>query len=260
MSGGRHSGEPPSAPASEPLIMICYRREDSAAVTGRIYDRLIQHFGKTAIFKDVDSIPLGVDFREHLERVVVRSAALVVVIGDKWLERGGPGGVRRLDDPADIVRIEIESALNRGIPVIPLLVQGARMPTGAGLPPSLRALADRNGTSIGHDPHFHPDLDRVIASLETTLRLSSSDPLEPAGVPRTVDSAVKVRGASSRRRPVVVVTVFALWLGAGLFFYATLGETLTGREQAVLLAACAAAVAVAQLISRWFHKVIDRRP
>lgn len=259
MIGGRHSDESPNRPpASNPIIMICYRREDSADVTGRIYDRLTQRFGKTAIFKDVDSIPLGVDFKEHLERVVARCAALVVVIGDKWLASTGSGGGRRLDDPEDIVRIEIEAALNRGSLVIPLLVQGAHMPGEASLPSSLRALADRNGTTIGHDPQFHPDMDRVIANLETTLRLSSSEKVEPDGARGGLNARTRV--ATSRRWQVVVAVVMTLWLAAGLFFYATLGETLTAGEATVLLAASAAAVAATQLIWRWFRNVQHRRP
>jgi hypothetical protein len=147
-------------------LFISYRREDSAGVTGRIYDRLTSHFGKDAVFKDVDSIPLGVNFKQHIDSVVNACAVTLVVIGKEWA--GDVGGVgRRLDDPRDFVRLEIEAALLRGIPVIPLLVNGADMPAENALPESLRTLAYMNGMTVGHDPHFHTDIDRLIKSLET---------------------------------------------------------------------------------------------
>ena len=102
-----------------PRIFISYRRADSTDVTGRIYDRLKEHFGKSAIFKDVDSIPPGVDFKEHLERAVGKCKVFLVVIGDRWLESKDERRRNRLQDPDDFVRIEIESALKRNIMIIP---------------------------------------------------------------------------------------------------------------------------------------------
>jgi hypothetical protein len=161
---------PPTVPAAAAIekIFLSYRRDDSADATGRIYDRLVQRFGKEQIFKDVDSIPLGVDFREHLGNVVGRCNLVLVVIGDRWIDAGS-AGARRLDDAADFVRIEIESALERKIPVVPVLVRGATLPADSALPPSLRALAYRNGMSVRPDPDFHRDMDRLIAGLETHL-------------------------------------------------------------------------------------------
>jgi hypothetical protein len=147
-------------------IFICYRREDSPDVTGRIYDRLIQQFGRDAIFKDVDSIPLGINFKQHLDSVVKQCDVVLGVIGNRWLESIGESGKRRLDDARDFVRIEIESALRRNIPVVPLFVQDAEMPDDEGLPTALQELAYRNGMTIGRDPHFHSDVDRLIKSLE----------------------------------------------------------------------------------------------
>jgi hypothetical protein len=106
-------------------ILISYRREDSADVTGRIYDRLIQQFGREAVFMDVDSIPLGVDFRVHLDEQVAKCEVFLAVIGRDWMQHLGSTGRTRLDDPRDFVRIEIESALKRQIPV---LVRGASIP------------------------------------------------------------------------------------------------------------------------------------
>jgi hypothetical protein len=150
-------------------IFISYRRTDSADVTGRIYDRLVQRFGKELIFKDVDSIPLGLDFREYVGDVVGRCNLLLAVVGDQWLKASDQGGARRIDDPKDLVRIEIEAALQRKIPVVPVLVQGASVPEEDQLPPSLARLSYRNGIKIRSDPDFHRDMDRLIAGMEAHL-------------------------------------------------------------------------------------------
>jgi TIR domain len=158
----------PIAPARKTptTIFITYRRQDAGDVTGRIYDRLVQHFGRETIFKDVDSIPLGVDFRKFLGDAVGQCNLLLAVIGRQWLSGQNESGARRLDDPRDFVRIEIESALQREIPVIPLLVQGAAVPGENDLPPSLQELAYRNAIPIRPDPDFHSDIDRLIKGIE----------------------------------------------------------------------------------------------
>ncbi len=145
-------------------VFISYRREDSADITGRIYDRLVPNFGRERVFKDVDSIPLGVDFREHLGAVVSRCDVVLAIIGPKWLQVTGAKG-RRLDDTGDFVRIELEAALSRGIPVIPVLVGGAGVPAESELPAPLAAIAYRNGLPVRPDPDFHRDMDRLIAGL-----------------------------------------------------------------------------------------------
>ena len=110
-------------------IFVSYRRSDSEAHTGRIYDRLASGFGKEKIFKDVDSIPVGADFRSHLNAIVSQCQAALIVVGTRWVDARDEAGARRLDDPDDFVRIEVEAALARGIPVIPVLVANATMPT-----------------------------------------------------------------------------------------------------------------------------------
>jgi hypothetical protein len=152
--------------AREPAIFICYRREDSADVTGRIFDRLVQFFGQDGVFRDVDSIPLGVDFRKHLDQMVAKCTFFIAVIGDCWLT-SDRNGRPRLEDAADFVRIEIESALRRDIPVIPVVVRNASMPSHEQLPAALQALAHRNAIAIRSDPDFHKDMDRLIAGIKT---------------------------------------------------------------------------------------------
>jgi hypothetical protein len=156
--------------AGSTRIFVSYRRSDSADIAGRIYDRLIGRFGKDPVFKDVDSIPLGFDFKEYLDKKVGECDVLLAIIGDRWLDASAATGKKRLEDPTDFVRIEIESALERGIPVIPLLVRGAEMPSEGTLPSSLRKLVYRNGIPIRSDPDFHRDMDRLISALEKYTR------------------------------------------------------------------------------------------
>lgn len=151
-------------------IFISYRREDAADVTGRINDRLRQHYGEEAIFTDVDNIPFGVDFRTYLDEEVSQCKVLLAVIGRNWLMVKNDKGRPRLHDPTDFVRIEIESALQRNIPVVPLLVHGTGMPSVDKLPESLQELTFRNGTPIRPDPDFHKDMDRLIKGLDQHLR------------------------------------------------------------------------------------------
>ena len=160
-------------------ILISYRREDSADVTGRIFDRLIQQFGREAIFKDVDSIPLGVDFRTYLDEQVAKCEVFLAVIGRDWMKILGSTGKTRLDDPRDLVRIEIESALKRQIPVIPVLVSGATIPPAMRLPPSIQDLSYRNGIPVRADPDFHRDMDRLIDYLKQKIQGLTEDRKEP---------------------------------------------------------------------------------
>lgn len=109
-------------------IFISYRRDDSADTAGRIYDRLVLRFGPDAIFMDVNSVPLGISFREYIASILGQCAVELVIIGPQWLNMMGDDGHSRLSHPDDNVRVEIETGLSRGIPVIPVLVQGASMP------------------------------------------------------------------------------------------------------------------------------------
>jgi formylglycine-generating enzyme required for sulfatase activity len=151
-------------------VFINYRREDSADVTGRISDRLAARFGADNVFKDVDSIPLGTDYRQYLTRAVGGCDVFLAIIGRDWLQIADDAGQRRLDDLGDFVRIEIEAALQRNIAVIPVLVRGAPIPAAKELPPSLRDLAYRNGIAVRADPDFRHDMDRLIGQIERLVR------------------------------------------------------------------------------------------
>ena len=129
-------------------VFISYRRKDSHYIADRIYDWLDREFGRDNVFKDVDAIPLGRDFRKSLQDAITRCDVLLAIIGPRWLGETDESGRRRVDDPGDWVRIEIETALERDIPVIPLLVDGASFPRGEDLPPSLEGLVYRHGMPV----------------------------------------------------------------------------------------------------------------
>src|SRR5215831_5962039 len=116
---------------------ISYRRADAAQVTGRIYDKLVGIYGYDNVFKDVDSIPFGTDFRHVIEDSLGKCAVLLAVVGPTWLTATDENGLRRIDNPRDYVRMEIEFALKHNTLVIPLLVGDATMPRADHLPESL---------------------------------------------------------------------------------------------------------------------------
>jgi Mg2+ and Co2+ transporter CorA len=150
-------------------IFISYRRDDSADVTGRVYDRLIAHFGNHAVFKDVDSIQLGSNFKKDLGSALKKCKVVLAIIGNQWIEISDAHG-RRLDNPDDFVRIEIETALARGVPIIPIFVQNAKMPAKQELPSSLADLIDHQGLRVRPDPDFHNDVDRLISHLDEMIK------------------------------------------------------------------------------------------
>jgi hypothetical protein len=145
-------------------VFICYRREGSSWVAGRIYDSLVRKFGKPSIFKDVDSIPLGINFRDHIESAVQQCSVFLIVIYDGWMGDKS-GQERRIDDPNDFLRIEIEFALQRQIPIIPLNIENALIASAENLPATLDELRHRNGMRINNDPSFHMDMGRLINRL-----------------------------------------------------------------------------------------------
>jgi hypothetical protein len=149
-------------------IVISYRRTDSEGIAGRIRDRLANFFGEKSIFMDVDSIPLGIDFRDYIETILTKNDMMIVIIGPSWLGTD-TSGVSRINDESDPVRMEVELAFERGVPIIPVLVGGARMPSPTQLPQSLKKLAFRNAAEVHAGRDFHHHLDGLIQSLlETT--------------------------------------------------------------------------------------------
>src|SRR4029453_9644354 len=121
-------------------IFINYRRDDSIGTAGRLHDRLAQAFGRKNLFMDVDHIPAGVDFVEYLNSQLAACDIFLAVIGPNWLDAKNDAGGRRLHAPGDFVAIEISAALARKIRVVPVLIDGARMPDSRELPEPLKPL------------------------------------------------------------------------------------------------------------------------
>lgn len=159
-------------------IFVSYRREDTFAYAGRLYDHLVNRFGKQNVFMDVDNIELGFDFIEVLRQTVSSCDAMVVVIGRGWLTAKDEDGRPRLENPEDFVRVEVATALHRNVRVVPALVSGARMPRSQELPPDLAGLSRRNALEIG-DTSFHQSVERLIEALEKTVPPQPESRYEP---------------------------------------------------------------------------------
>jgi PAN domain-containing protein/TIR domain-containing protein len=163
-------------------IFISYRRDDTRADARSIYQRLQRTFGAKKLFMDVDTIERGRDFRSAIDAYLANSAAMLVLIGRNWLGTSAETSVRRINDPADFVSVEISTALRRDIAVIPVLVDGAQMPQSQDLPAEIRPLAFRQAARITHE-NFSTDMERlerdlmVITGLRRRWKL-----LAPAGV------------------------------------------------------------------------------
>jgi hypothetical protein len=146
-------------------VFISYRRDDSAGSAGRVHDRLERELGRDLLFMDVDAIPLGANFVQILRDEVAKCDVLLAVIGPNWLDARDEDGRRRLNDPNDFLRIEIATALQRNIPVIPILLEGARIPKADRLPIDLQELEHRNGLEVRH-ASFHNDMDKLCRWLK----------------------------------------------------------------------------------------------
>jgi hypothetical protein len=167
-----------------PRITISYRRDDSLDITGRIFDRLASHFGREAVFRDIDSIPLGSDFRRHIERVLDESDIILAIVGPRWI--GPDNEYPRLASPADPVRLEIETALRKEKPLIPVLVSRAVMPRTEVLPASLHDFVYRHAVQVDSGQDFDVHVGRLIRAIERLLLIDEErtadevvPPIEP---------------------------------------------------------------------------------
>ena len=163
-------------------IFISYRREDAAGYAGRLYDRLAAHFGAERVFMDVEEIEPGADFVDAIARAVGSCEVLIVIIGNEWLAVDSAGH-RRLDDPADFVRIETATALIRGIRVVPVLVDGAVVPRADQLPVQLVPLTRRQAVELSHK-QWDATTGELIRTLEKILKkdkagVAKTPPAEP---------------------------------------------------------------------------------
>jgi len=182
-------------------IFLNYRREDTAYPAGWLYDRLVDHFGRDHVFKDIDSIELGDDFVSIITTEIESCDVLLALIGEKWLTIADAIGHRRIDDPDDFVRLEIEVALERNIRVVPVLIGGAAMPRAHQLPASIAMLSRRNALQLS-SIHFDADVSRLLKVLDKQFEdargdrdvVSETGPDSPAADERSPhDSAATAR-------------------------------------------------------------------
>ena len=136
-------------------IFLAYRRSDSSGYTGRIYDRLVHDFGRWHVFRDIGSIKPGKDFREQVRQALVHARIMLVVIGPGWLDAKDESGKRRIDNPDDLHRVEIRFVLERGLPIIPLLVGQTSMPKPEELPDDIRNLSYRAAIPLSDNSWEH---------------------------------------------------------------------------------------------------------
>jgi tetratricopeptide (TPR) repeat protein len=150
-------------------IFISYRRQESSGVAGRLYDRIAARFGDDQVFMDVDTIQPGADFAQAIIQAVSACEVLLAVIGPQWVTVANEAGQRRLDDPDDMVRLEIAAALERDIFLIPILVDRAVVPHRHELPEGLAGLVRRNALSLRHES-FRSDSERLLTAIERIVQ------------------------------------------------------------------------------------------
>jgi TolB-like protein len=174
----RRIDNPMDRGGSLPKIVISYRRRGSEAMTGRIFDRLVAHYGRDAVFCDIDNIPPGIDFRTHITDALDQSDILLAVVGRNWVGRSGRARNARIYDEDDLVRVEVETALRRGIPVIPVLLGHTRMPATDHVPEGLKDFVFRQAVRVDPGRDFEHHVDGLTTEIDRLL--GSKLPVAPA--------------------------------------------------------------------------------
>jgi hypothetical protein len=131
-------------------IFVSYRRQETSHFAGRLCDRLARDFRENLVFIDVDAIRPGTDFLQAIGEGLWTSDVLLAIIGPQWLTAKDQRGRRRIDDPSDIVQLEIRTALYMKMRIIPILVDDAVMPREWDLPERLAELARLNPFVVRH--------------------------------------------------------------------------------------------------------------
>jgi len=145
-------------------VFLSYRRSDVGGYAGRLHDDLVPYLGSKNVFQDVAAIAAGQDFTQIIDRQLDDTDAMLAVLGPGWLAASTDAGTPRLEDADDYVRLELGSALLRGIPVVPVLVGGARLPAADELPPDLAELSRRQSVTL-RDETWHADVHGLVQSL-----------------------------------------------------------------------------------------------
>jgi hypothetical protein len=211
-------------------IFISYRRRDDPGGAGRLFDALNEAFEPDRLFLDVDSIEPGQDFVEVIEDRVAKSAILLAVIGQHWIDATDDRGNRRLDNAQDYVRIEIESALKQKTRVIPVLIGDAKMPAADSLPESIRKLARHNAVVLRYE-RFHDDMANLTKALKRALgddTLPAPAQVQPVGLyaptaapapPQDKQSSAFLEKLLQVRVPLLACIVVAVLAGGAYFYF-----------------------------------------
>jgi hypothetical protein len=199
-------------------IFISYRRDDTEGQAGHLFNDLARSFGKDAVFMDVAAIEPGRDFRRVIDDHVASCGVLLTLLGRGWLNATNEAGQRRLDDPMDFVRLETAAALKRDIPVVPVLVHGAKMPRADELPDELKELAFRNSVELTH-ARWDSDMEVLIKALRPYVQ-AQPGPATPAAEPlqRPANQEPARKTTSSVGTYAVVGTALLLSSGALIWF------------------------------------------
>ncbi|BAT61172.1 hypothetical protein GJW-30_1_03729 [Variibacter gotjawalensis] len=205
-------------------IVISYRRADSEALTGRIRDRLVGHYGDQSIFMDIDSIPFGIDFRDYIKEALAETDVVLAIMGPRWIGASATGGPSRISEDTDPVRIEVETALARKIPVIPVLVDNAIMPQPSELPETLRNLAYRNAAVVDSGRDFHLHMDRLVRAMDKIVPGAPDTGGEVAVPPRRTEMYAQNLTQPPRSQPLTQTTAAAAAPGGRNWFkYVAIG-------------------------------------
>jgi WD40 repeat protein len=186
-------------PSTTRAVFLSYRREETRHIAGRLADRLTERLGSTQVFMDVDTIEPGDDFAAAIAREVASCDVLIALIGPTWSTITDRRGRRRLDDPDDFVVLEIRTALEREIHVIPVLVDGAVMPDRDDISEGLKGLARRNAVRLDHET-FRSDVIPLLDAVERILPTSRS---EPSDAPRSPWNVPTIDGEAVERSELI---------------------------------------------------------
>jgi hypothetical protein len=206
-------------------IFISYRRDDTEGEAGRLFDDLVRAFGEDSVFMDVAGINPGIDFRKAIDDNVATCGVLLALIGPQWATIADSAGQRRLENENDFVRLEIGSALQRDVPVIPVLVHEAKMPVPDVLPVNLKDLAFRNSVELTH-ARWNSDvqlLTKALTQYVTATSATSTDPVHatvPVQLPPANAAPPSPAPKSKSKMPLIVgiAAVVVLAIASALYF------------------------------------------
>lgn len=201
-------------------VFISYRRSDTQMTAGRLHDALVGQFGAAAVFRDKEAIRPGHDWLEEIQRALSEDTVVIALIGPQWTGSRDSRGRRRLDDPQDTNRLELELALAKKVPLIPVLVEGASIPEAGELPPSLEPLRRRHAIRL-RDDDWDADFSRLARAVGS---LGETPGTEAAG-----DSSVPGADVRKRSRFAIAGTLLAATVAAAVYW--AISSQQAGRER-----------------------------